>query len=154
MCPSGLQTGQDTDPRNLTPSIPALAIVGDEDSRHKQSLPCQLYYVIFYLQLDVGSVEKALLRHNLWTKWPLLFLGMAGLKVAKFYLGTGAFSCPVTLVTSPKPPSSLFHLATSNEETSSINALRSGHCHREDTAHLLLSKVPMEHYVSYFYHFV
>lgn len=58
-----------------------------------------------------------------------MFLAMAGLRVAKFHLGTGAFSCPVTLVTSSKPSSSLSHLATSNEEASNTNALRSGTAH-------------------------
>lgn len=67
--------------------------------------------------------------------------------------GNRCFFMPCYFGDTPKPPSSLFHLATSKEETSSINALRSGPCHREDTAHLPLSKVPMERYVSYFYHF-
>lgn len=66
---------------------------------------------------------------------------MVDLRVAKFYLGTDAFSCPVTLVTSSKPYSS-FYLATSNEEDSNVNALRSGYCDRKDTSLLLLSKVP------------
>lgn len=65
----------------------------------------------------MGDVERALLWHNLWMQTAP---GVPPNDRPESYCISSAFSCPVTLVTSSKPSSSLFHLAASNEEAGSV----------------------------------